>query len=116
MSRSILPQTLTGKRGKRPGKRRRADTMDDWQLLQEYASTRADAPFALLVRRHLDLVYSSALRQLRDVQLAEDAVQIVSALLAQRAAKFQPPADVARAPRPSPFGRSAGEPQRPRCV
>ena len=36
---------------------------DDATLLRQYAKTRSDAAFAELVRRHVDLVYSAALRQ-----------------------------------------------------
>src|SRR6476646_7875607 len=65
--------------------------MDDFELLQQYLRARDDAAFAVVVRRHIDLVYSSAVRQLRDAQLAADAVQVVFALLAQRAAELHPP-------------------------
>jgi DNA-directed RNA polymerase specialized sigma24 family protein len=47
----------------------------DQQLLREYSERRSVAAFAELARRHIDLVYSSALRVVRDVHLAEDATQ-----------------------------------------
>jgi hypothetical protein len=37
---------------------------NDSDLLRAYVSERADEPFAGLVRRHIGLVYRSALRQL----------------------------------------------------
>ncbi len=61
----------------------------DRALLQQYAATGDQAAFASLVRRHLDLVYSAAIRQTRDNQLAEDASQIVFALLARRAGELE---------------------------
>jgi RNA polymerase sigma factor (sigma-70 family) len=60
--------------------------MDDWQLLQEYATTRSDPPFDALVRRHVDFVYSAALRQVQDRHLAEDVTQGVFVILSQKAA------------------------------
>jgi len=37
---------------------------DDAELLRRYATDRSEAAFAELVRRHVDLVYSTALRQM----------------------------------------------------
>jgi len=44
--------------------------LTDQQLLCEYAECRSEAAFAELVRRHLDLNYSAALRMLCDSHLA----------------------------------------------
>ena len=45
---------------------------DDAELLRRYAATRAEDAFAELVRRHLDGVYSAALRRVGgDTHLAE---------------------------------------------
>src|ERR1700722_16330020 len=57
----------------------------DIELLTQYANQRAEATFAELVRRHLDHVYSTALRLVNgDTQLAEDVSQLVFADLARR--------------------------------
>ena len=60
--------------------------MDDRDLLREYVERRSQPAFAELVRRHIDLVYTACLRQIREPQLAEDATQAVFLILAQRAA------------------------------
>jgi len=39
-------------------------TATDAELLKRYVRDRSESAFAELVQRHLDLVYSSALRQL----------------------------------------------------
>src|SRR6185312_14854738 len=54
-------------------------------LLREYAATRSDAAFAEIVSRHLNLVYSSALRQVRDPHLAGEVSQEVFVILSQKA-------------------------------
>jgi RNA polymerase sigma factor (sigma-70 family) len=61
------------------------DSLTDQQLLHDYAERRSEAAFAELVRRHVDLVYSAALRMVRDVHLAEDVTQGVFVALAQNA-------------------------------
>ena len=65
-------------------------TMGDWQLLQAYAKGRSEAAFAELVKRHLDWVYSVALRHLGDPHLAEDVAQSVFVLLARKAGDLRP--------------------------
>ena len=57
----------------------------DQQLLREYAEGRSETAFAELVRRHVDLVFSAALRMVRDAHLAEDVTQGVFVALAQAA-------------------------------
>ena len=46
--------------------------LSDAQLLRKYAERRPEAAFAELVRRHIDLVYSAALRMVCDSHLAQD--------------------------------------------
>ncbi|MCX6929020.1 MAG: hypothetical protein NT154_38275 [Verrucomicrobia bacterium] len=72
---------------------------NDEQLLQAYASERSESAFGQLVTRHLDYVYSAALRVVNgDAPLAQDVTQSVSVALADNAGTFVP--DVAV------FGRS----------
>jgi RNA polymerase sigma factor (sigma-70 family) len=60
----------------------------DCELLRRYTETNSEEAFAELVRRHLDLVYSAALRQLNgDAHLAQDVAQLVFADLARKAAR-----------------------------
>lgn len=59
---------------------------DDAELLRHFAATRADEAFSELVRRHLDGVYSAALRRVGgDTHLAEDIAQRVFLALARKA-------------------------------
>ena len=60
----------------------------DLELLARYAWHRAEDAFAEIVRRHLDLVHSAALRQVRSPQLAEEVAQSTFLKLAQRARQF----------------------------
>jgi RNA polymerase sigma factor (sigma-70 family) len=62
--------------------------MNDWALLHEYIERRSESAFEMLVRRHIDMVYSVALRQLRDAHLAEDVTQAVFILLARKAPRL----------------------------
>ena len=60
---------------------------DDATLLRRYARDHSEEAFAELVRRHLDLVYSAALRHVRgDVHRAQDITQTVFTDLARKAA------------------------------
>ena len=59
---------------------------DDAELLRRYAVERSEADFAEVVSRHLDLVYSTALRLVGgDAHLAQDVTQTVFADLARKA-------------------------------
>lgn len=57
----------------------------DQQLLQDYAKNCSETAFAELVRRHIDLVYSAALRMVCDSHQAKDVTQSVFVALAQNA-------------------------------
>ncbi len=51
---------------------------DDGQLLQDYASSGSERAFGELVARHINMVYSVALRLVRgDIHLAQDVAQTV---------------------------------------
>src|SRR5207248_3741786 len=60
----------------------------DNDLLSAYLATRDQDAFAQLVARHLDWIYSAALRLTRDRTLAEDVAQGVFLALSQKAAKL----------------------------
>src|SRR5262245_45051654 len=62
----------------------------DLDLLREYAERHSEAAFTALVERHLGLIYSAALRQVRDPQLAEEVTQVTFMILARKARCLRP--------------------------
>ena len=57
----------------------------DMDLLQQYAHRNSDEAFAALVTRHLNMVYSAALRKTGNPHAAEEITQAVFIILAKKA-------------------------------
>lgn len=62
----------------------------DFELLTEFTQGQSQDAFAELVRRHVDLVHSAALRQAGSHALAQDVSQVVFSQLACHAPKLRP--------------------------
>jgi len=62
--------------------------MEDRQLIHEFVTENSERAFHELVNRHLKLVHSVALREVRDAQLAEEVTQAVFILLARKASSL----------------------------
>jgi RNA polymerase sigma factor (sigma-70 family) len=59
--------------------------MDDMQLLQAYVLDGSEEAFKTILDRHINLVYSTALRQVGNPSLASDVTQTTFIVLAQKA-------------------------------
>src|SRR5678815_1043093 len=62
---------------------------DDSVLLRQFAENHSDEAFAALVRRHIDLTYSVAVRCVGDPHLAEEVAQAVFITLSHKAAQLR---------------------------
>ena len=62
----------------------------DCELLRAFVRQSDQPAFTTVVRRHLDLVYATALRKLEDPGAAEEVAQNVFAALARKAWQFAP--------------------------
>ncbi len=62
---------------------------DDNALLRQFAQNRSDEAFAQLVTRHVNLVYSVALRRLGDPHHAQEITSTVFTILAQKAPQLR---------------------------
>src|SRR5689334_2187926 len=64
-------------------------TPSDLELLERYAKKGCEQAFSELVHRHLDMVYSAALRQVHSPQLAEEVAQSVFTDLSRSAGRMR---------------------------
>jgi RNA polymerase sigma factor (sigma-70 family) len=67
-----------------------SERRQDFELLQRFTQQGEQSAFADLVRRHLDLVFATALRKVEDPGGAQEVAQNVFAALARKAWRFAP--------------------------
>src|SRR5258705_7772092 len=59
--------------------------LEDIELLRDYVANESEPAFRMLVERHVDMVYATALRQVQDAHLAQEVTQAVFISLAKKA-------------------------------
>src|SRR5436190_2424332 len=64
--------------------------VNDMDLLRDYDRSGSEAAFAELVQRHINLVYSVALRHAGIAAQAEEITQAVFVILARKAGRLRP--------------------------
>src|SRR5688500_4550790 len=62
----------------------------DMELLQDYVQRHSEQAFETIVRRHINLVCSTALRITRDRDMADDVTQAVFIILTRKARALSP--------------------------
>src|SRR5712671_4219464 len=67
-----------------------SERQSDFALLREFVRNGRQPAFATLARRHLDLVYATAMRKVEDSGGAEEIAQNVFSALAGKAWQFAP--------------------------
>ena len=68
---------------------RQMHELDDIALLREYSAHDSEKAFATLVTRHIDRVYSVALRHTRNPHSAEEITQVVFVILARKSKQLR---------------------------
>ena len=63
--------------------------LDDMELVRDYAASKSEQAFAAIVSRHLNLVYSVALRHAGNAHEAQDITQSVFVVLAKKAGSLR---------------------------
>jgi len=66
------------------------ERLSDFELLRDFLRRGDQGAFTAVVRRHLNLVYGTALRKLEDPSAAEEVTQNVFAALSRKAWQFAP--------------------------
>jgi uncharacterized protein (TIGR03435 family) len=62
----------------------------DMDLIRSYVAHRSELAFETIVNRYVNLVYSVALRQVRDAHLAQEVTQAVFVIFARKASSLGP--------------------------